>query len=109
MLTKQEILPGKGTWVESRRVRGTQENRSAAWPAVSGSMAMGFVSLGGLRPIILIRSLPGGAHAWLSQEGRLARGFWEGDLTRSVPLALSRTLLLVAAYWLHIPYQGLLP
>ena len=44
MLTKQEILLGKGTWVESNKGNGTQENCSAAWLAVSGFMVMGLVS-----------------------------------------------------------------
>ena len=43
MLTKQEILSGKGARVESRS-KGTQENCSASWLAVSGFMVMGFVS-----------------------------------------------------------------
>ena len=41
MLTKQEILLGKGTRVESSR---TQENTSATWLTVSGFMVMGLVS-----------------------------------------------------------------
>ena len=43
MLTKQEVLLGKGTgW---RAVgKGTQENCSAAWLAVLGFMVMGLVS-----------------------------------------------------------------
>ena len=44
MLTKQEILLGKGTRVESSGVRGTQENCSAAWLTMSGFMVMGLVS-----------------------------------------------------------------
>ena len=40
MLTKQEILLGKGTWAESSRVR---EPRRPALP-VSGFMVMGLVS-----------------------------------------------------------------
>ena len=32
VLTKQEILLGKGTWVEGSRVRGTWENCSATEP-----------------------------------------------------------------------------
>ena len=42
VLTKQEILLGKGTWAESKRVR---EPRRVALPLeVSGFMVMGFVS-----------------------------------------------------------------
>ena len=40
MLTKQEILLGKGAWVESSRVR---EPRRTALAAVSGFMVMGLV------------------------------------------------------------------
>ena len=46
MLTKQEILLRKGTWVESSRVR--EPRRTAlprgSWLAVSGFMVMGLVS-----------------------------------------------------------------
>ena len=41
VLTKQEILLGKGAWVESSRVR---EPRRTALAAVSGFMVMGLVS-----------------------------------------------------------------
>ena len=44
MLTKQEILLGKSVWVESSRVKGTQENCSAMWLTVSSFMVIGFVS-----------------------------------------------------------------
>ena len=42
MLTKQEILLGKGTRVESSRVR--EPRSTALWLAVSGFMVMGLVS-----------------------------------------------------------------
>ena len=44
MLTKQEILLGRGSQAESSRVKGTQENCSPTWLAVSGFMVMGLVS-----------------------------------------------------------------
>ena len=44
MLTKQEILLGEGARVESQEGKGTQENRSVTWLAVSGFMVMGLVS-----------------------------------------------------------------
>ena len=44
MLTKQEILLGKGARVESRRVREPRRTRSATWLTVSGFMVMGLVS-----------------------------------------------------------------
>ena len=36
MLTKQEILLGKGAQVESSRVKGTQENCSVTWACSLG-------------------------------------------------------------------------
>ena len=56
MLTKQEIFIEKGHPGGEQEGKGTQENCSAAWLAVSGFMVMGFVS-GWLWPIILIQSL----------------------------------------------------
>ena len=47
MLTKQEILLGKGTQVESNRVREprrTALSGSVGWLSVSGFMVMGLVS-----------------------------------------------------------------
>ena len=42
MLTKQEILLGKGTWVESSRVRKLR--RTAMWLTVSGFTVKALVS-----------------------------------------------------------------
>ena len=42
MLTRQEILLGKDTQVQSRRVR--ELRRTALWLSVSGFMVMGLVS-----------------------------------------------------------------
>ena len=42
MLTKQEILLGKGTQVENSRVR--EPNSSVTWLKVSGFMVIGLVS-----------------------------------------------------------------
>ena len=67
MLTKQEVLLGKGTWVESSRVK-TQENSSAVWLAVSGFMAMGLVSGWSLANHSNSESFLV-AHASLSQDG----------------------------------------
>ena len=68
MLTKQEILLGKGTRVESSRVKGTQENCSAVWLTVSGFMVMGLVSGWSLVTHYNSESFLV-AHASLSQEG----------------------------------------
>ena len=43
MLTKQEILLGKGAGGE-QEAEGSQENRSAAWLALLAFMVMGLVS-----------------------------------------------------------------
>ena len=67
VLTKQEVLLGKGTWVESSRVK-TQENSSAVWLAVSGFMAMGLVSGWSLANHSNSESFLV-AHASLSQDG----------------------------------------
>ena len=44
MLTKQEILLGKGPRGGEQEGKGTQENCSAEWLTVSGFMVMGLVS-----------------------------------------------------------------
>ena len=44
MLTKQEIFIGKVHLGGEQEGKGTQENCSAAWLAVSGLMVMGLVS-----------------------------------------------------------------
>ena len=62
MLTKQEILLGKGTQVESTRER-------AVWLAVSGFTVMGLVSRRSLANHSNSESLLV-AHASLSQDGR---------------------------------------
>ena len=71
MLTKQEILLGKGTWVESSRVS------PATWLTVSGFMVMGLVS--GLSLADHSDSvLPGGAHLvqprWMPERRILGGG-----------------------------------
>ena len=43
MLTKQEILFGKGHPGGEQEGKGTQKNCSATWLAMSGFMAMGLV------------------------------------------------------------------
>ena len=59
MLTKQEILLGKGTRVESSRVR--EPRSSVMWLIVLGFMVMGFVSGLSLANRSDSRVLPGGA------------------------------------------------
>ena len=100
MLTKQEILLGKGTQVESSRVR--EPRRTAVkWLAFSGFMVMGFVS--GL-------SLPNHfdsesflvVHALFSQDGCQREGFWEVVGHMLSPFDLSQTLH-VGGWWLISP------
>ena len=75
MLTKQEILLGKGTWVESRKVR---EPRRTALPPGSqlGFMVMGLVSRLSLanhsdsESCLVVQAL-------FSQDGCQREGFWE--------------------------------
>ena len=66
MLTKQEILLGKGT----------QEKTSVTWLAVSGFMVMGLVSGLSLAKHSDSKSFLV-AHALLSQNGCQPEGFWE--------------------------------
>ena len=67
MLTKQETLLGKGTGVESSRVR--EPRRTALpWLAVSGFMVMGLVSMWSLANHSNSESFLV-VHASLSQDG----------------------------------------
>ena len=90
VLTKQEILLGKGTRVESSRVR---EPRRTALPrgSVLGFMVMGLVS--GL--YLANRSDSESflmVHALFSQDGCQREGFWEVVRHVVSPFDLSRTL-----------------
>ena len=67
VLTKQEILLGKGTRVESSS-KGIQENSSALWLPVLGSMVIGLVSGWSLANHSNSESFLA-AHASLSQDG----------------------------------------
>ena len=92
VLTKQEILLGKGTRVESSRGKGTQENSSATWLAVSGFMVMGLVSGLSLANHSDSESFLV-ARALFSQDGCPREGFWEVVGPVVSPFDLSRTLL----------------
>ena len=74
MLTKQEILLGKGTRVE--RGKGPQETCSATWLEVSGFMVMGLVSTLSLANYSDSESLLV-VHALFSHDGCQQEGFWE--------------------------------
>ena len=97
MLTKQEIFLGKGTRVESSGVKGTQENSSVSWLAVSGFMVMGLVfglSLANhsdSESFLVVRTL-------FSQDGCQREGFWEVIGQVVSPLAYPELFWLVEAY-----------
>ena len=77
MLTKQETVIGRGTWVESNRVNGSR--RTATQPAVSSFTVMWLVS----RLSLASHSDPGSflvVCASLSQDGFQAGAFWEGRI-----------------------------
>ena len=87
---KAKYFIGKGHPGGEQEGKGTQENCSAAWLAVSGFMVMGLVS-GWLWPIILIQSLSWWSHT-AQPRWMLARGVLEVDGQAGSPLDLSRTL-----------------
>ena len=67
---------GKGCPGREQQGKGTKENCSATWIAVSGFMVTGLVS-----GLSLDKHSDSGsflmAHAWLSQDGFQREGFWE--------------------------------
>ena len=82
VLTKQEILLGKGPRGGEQEGKGTQENCSAAWLTVSGFMVMGLVS--GLSLANHSNSVfPGGARI-TQPRWMLARGILGSGRTRCV-------------------------
>ena len=89
MLTKQEILLGKGIRVESSRVREPRRT-AVTWLAVSGFMVMGLVSGLSLANHSDSESFLV-VHALFSQDG-CQRGFWEVVEHVVSPLDLSRSL-----------------
>ena len=107
MLIKHEILLGKGTWVESNRVKGTQENCSAMWLTVSGFLAMALVSGLSLANHSDSESFLV-VHALFSQDGRQQEGFWGAVGHMASPFDLSR-IPLVGASLLVLCSLGRLP
>ena len=75
MLTKQEIFIGKGQLGGEQQGKGTQENCSATWLAVSGFMMLELVSGLSLASHSDSESFLV-VHALFSQGG-CERGFWE--------------------------------
>ena len=103
MWTKQEIyFIGKGHPGGEQQGKGTQENCSAAWLAVSGFMVMGLVSGWSLANHSNSESFLV-AHASLSQDGCQRERFWEVDGRMVSPFDLSRTLLVGGG--LLVPYS----
>ena len=75
MLTKQEILLGKGTWMENRRLR--EPRRTFCHLACSlGFMVMGLVSAQSLANHSDSESFLV-VHALFSPDGCQREGFWE--------------------------------
>ena len=90
MLTKQEILLGKGTRVESSRVR--EPRRTALSHGLQGFMVMGLVSGLSLANHSDSESFLV-VHALFSQDGLQREGFWKAVGHVMSPFDLSRTLL----------------
>ena len=90
VLIKQEILLGKGTGVESSRVR---EPRRTALPHGSQSQVLWWWDSfpGCLWPIILAQESFLVVHTLLSQDGCYQEGFWEVFWHVVSPFDLSRT------------------
>ena len=82
---------GKGHPGGEQQGKGTQENSSAAWLAVSGFMVMGLVSglslanHAGSESFLVV-------HALFSQDGCQREGFWQVVGHMVSPFDLSRTL-----------------
>ena len=92
MLTKQDILLGKGTSVASSRVREPRRTALSEWLTVSGFMVMGLVSWLSLASHSDSESFLV-VHALFSQDGCQRGGFWEVVRQVVSPFDLSRTLL----------------
>ena len=76
MLTKQETLLEEGTQGREQEGKGTQEDCSATWLAVSGFMVMGLVSRLSLANHSDLESFLV-VHALFSQDRCQREGFWE--------------------------------
>ena len=106
MLTKQEIFLGKGTLVESSRVR--EPRRTAlphGLPHGSGFMVMGLVSWLSLANHSDSKSFLV-VHASLSQDRCQRDGFWEVVRQVVSPFDLSRTLLVGGGLLVPCPSPG---
>ena len=76
MLTKQGVLLGSGTWMESSRIR---EPQRPALPC--GSQSRGFMVMGLVSGLSLVNHCDSESflvvHALFSQDGCQREGFWE--------------------------------
>ena len=92
VLTKQEILLGKGSQTESRRVREPRRTALPQWLTVLSFMVVGLVSRLSLanhsdsESFLVVQAL-------FSQDGCQTEGFWEMIGHVLSPFNLSRTLL----------------
>ena len=94
--TKQEILLGKGTWVESRMVREPRRT------ALSHLAVLGFMVMGVVSGLFLANHSDSQSflvvHVLFSQDGCQRERFWEVVGQVVSPFDLSRTLWLVEVY-----------
>ena len=97
MLTKQEILLGKGTWAESSRV---METRRTALPRGSQSRVFLVMALGSVLSLASHSDSESFlvVHTSFSQDGCQQEGFWEVVGHVVSPFHLSQLFQLVVAY-----------
>ena len=88
MLTKQETLLGRGAPGREQQGKGSQENCSAMWLAISGFTVMELVSRLSLANHSDLESFLL-AQASLSQDGFQQEGFWEVGRTCGLESTLS--------------------
>ena len=101
VLTKQEILLGKGTQMESSRVR---EPRRTALPCGSLWFYADGISLANHSDSesFLVE------HALFSEDGCQREGFWEVVGHRCLLLTFPELFHLMVAYEFSVPYQDIL-
>ena len=106
MLTKQEILLGKGARAESRGVREPRRTALSCGLQSRGSMVMGLVSRLSFANHSDSESFPV-VHALFSQEGCQTEGLWEVVGHVVSPFDFSRTFV-VGGSLFCVSYQNLL-
>ena len=93
MCRQSKRFYGKGHQGVEQSGKGTQQNSSATWLAVSSFMVMGLVSGLSLANYSDSESFLV-VHALFSQDGCQREGFWEVVAHVAFPFDLSRTLLI---------------